>query len=168
VVHSTRSVMGQFKPKQKTALLAWAGCKCGVCISMFQLFQQIDDRWLMAKCMSTQAITTLFVIVTLFCGCATGHREPTELDRQLAADFQKKPGDCIPRSWLIEEISDAAITSDKRATAEVIRMMQSKQPGDRVFFYRSPSETWAALLGQGGFAIVRDGRPIQCVMTVEN
>ena len=118
--------------------------------------------------MSTKVIPVLFIIVALFCGCVTIHRETTELDRKLAADFQKAPGDCIPRFWLLEEISDSAIASDKRATPEVNWMVQSKQPGDKVFFYRSPSETWAALLGQGSFAVVRDGRSIRCIMTVEN
>lgn len=113
-------------------------------------------------------IPVLFVTVTLFCGCATSHREPTELDGKLAADFQKEPGDCIPRPWLLEEISDTAVASDKRATPKVIELVRQKQPGDRVFFFRSPAETWAALLGQAGFAIVRDGRPIQCVVTVVN
>ena len=118
--------------------------------------------------MSTKVIPVLFIIVALFCGCVASHQEPMELDPKLAADFQKEPGDCIPRSWLLEEISESAVASDKRATPQVIRMVQSKQPGDRVFFYRSPSETWGALLGEGGFAIVRDGRPIQCAMTIEN
>jgi hypothetical protein len=118
--------------------------------------------------LSANFIPALLVTLVFFCGCATSHREPTELDRKLAFDFQKEPGDCIPRFWLLEEIPDTAVSSDKRATPQVIQMVQKKQPGDRVFFYRSPYETWAALLGQGGFAIVRDGRPIQCVMTVEN
>ena len=118
--------------------------------------------------MSASFTPVLLVAVSLFCGCATSHRGPTEFDRKLAADFQKEPGDCIPRSWLLEEISPTTVASDKRATPKVIEMAQQKQPGDKIFFFRSPSETWAALLGQAGFAIVRDGHPIQCVVTVLN
>jgi len=118
--------------------------------------------------MKIKAIAFLFMGLTLFSGCTTNQREPTEFDRKLAADFQKDTDECIPRSWLAEELSDAAIASDRRVTPKVLQMIQSKQPGDKIFFYRSPSETWAALLGQGGFAIVRDGKPIECVMTIQN
>jgi len=117
--------------------------------------------------MKTSVIVASVIVLVLFSGCTTS-REPTELDRKLAVAFQKEPGECIPRSWLMEEISDSAIASDKRVTPEVLRMVRSRQAGDKVFFYKSPPETWAALLGRGGFAIVRDRKPVQCVDTIVN
>src|SRR5688572_1495334 len=98
--------------------------------------------------MKITIIVAGFVRLVFLSGCATTHREPTEFARKLAVAFQKEPGECIPRSWLLEELSDQSIGSDQRATPEVLRMLQSRQPGDRVFFYRSPPETWAALLGR--------------------
>jgi hypothetical protein len=123
---------------------------------------------LYVRYMKTKFIAVSFVVLTLFSGCTTSHREPTEFERELAAAFQKEPGECIPRSWLVEELSDEAVALDRRVTPEVLRMIHTRQAADRIFFYRSPPKTWAALLGQGGFTIVRDGRPIECVMTVEN
>jgi hypothetical protein len=118
--------------------------------------------------MRIQSVFVAFVGLVLLSGCGTAHREPTEFSRKVAVAFEKEPGECIPRSWLMEEVSNSAIASDERATPEVLRMFHSRQAGDRVYFYRSPPETWAALLGRGGFAIVRDGRPISCVDTIIN
>jgi hypothetical protein len=110
-----------------------------------------------------------FVVVVLVSGCcATTHTEATEYHRKLAAAFQKEQGECIPRSWLLEELSEEAIASIRDMTPEVLRMIQNRRLGDKVFRYRSPPETWAALLGQAGFAIVRDGRPVDCVITIIN
>jgi len=120
------------------------------------------------RCMKTKVMPASFLVFTLFSGCTTSHREPTEFERELAAAFRKEPGECIPRSWLVEELSVDAIVLDRRVTPEVLRMVHTRQAADRIFFYRSPPKTWAALLGQGGFAIVRDGRPVECVMTVVN
>lgn len=113
---------------------------------------------------NTTSIITVIVGVVFLSGCTTRRREPTEFERKLAKAFQTEPGECIPRSWLLEELSDEAIASDPRVTPEARRMLQSRLPGDRVFFYRSPPETWAALLGRGGFAIVRDGKPCRALI----
>jgi len=118
--------------------------------------------------MSVRIIAISVTGLLLVCGCATTPREPTEFERKLAVAFEKEPGECIPRSWLMEEVSDSAIESDKRANPEVLRMVRNRQPGDKVFRYQSPPETWAALLGRGGFAVVREGKPILCVDTVIN
>lgn len=118
--------------------------------------------------MKTTSIITVIVSLVFLPGCATSRKEPTEFNRKLATAFQKEPDECIPRSWLLEELSDEAIASDKRVTPEVLRILRSRQPGDRVFGYLSPPETWAALLGRGGVAIVRDGKPLLCVDTIIN
>ena len=106
--------------------------------------------------------------LALLAGCATMPPEPAEANHKLADAFKKEADECIPRSWLREEVSDSTLAADKRSNAEVLRMVHDRQAGDRVFFYQSPPETWAALLGRAGFAIVRDGKAISCVDTFIN
>ena len=108
------------------------------------------------------------LVLLLISGCTTSHQEPTGSERKLAVAFQKEPGECITRAWLMEEVSDSAIASGSRATPDVLRMVRNRQVGDKIFFYKSPPETWAALLGRSGFAIIRDGKPVVCVDTVVN
>jgi hypothetical protein len=118
--------------------------------------------------MKAKAIVAAVVGLGFIPSCTTNSREPTEFSRRLAVAFEKQPDECIPRSWLLEEVQIDAIRSDQPTTPEVFRMIRDRQPGDKVFFYRSPPETWAALLGRSGFAIVRDGKPVKCVDTVIN
>jgi hypothetical protein len=42
------------------------------------------------------------------------------------------------------------------------------QSGDELWTWASPDWTWEALMGRGGYAIVRDGEPVRYWMTIMN
>lgn len=42
------------------------------------------------------------------------------------------------------------------------------QPGDEVWTWSTPRWTWENLCGRGGLALVRDGKPVDHVMTLMN
>jgi len=42
------------------------------------------------------------------------------------------------------------------------------QPGDELYAYRSSPETWRALAGRSGYALVRDGKVVREVVTMLN
>src|SRR5687768_10918849 len=73
-------------------------------------------------------------LLLLVAGCATTPREPTEFHRKLVEAFQKESDECIPRSWLVEEVAVEGLSSDRRANADVITMVNSRQADDKVFF----------------------------------
>lgn len=42
------------------------------------------------------------------------------------------------------------------------------QPGDELYAFHSSPESWLALAGPGGFALVRDGKVVRQVVTILN
>ncbi len=80
----------------------------------------------------------------------------------------------IPEVWLVEKVSlsradtyfrtypGSAIRDDWE---ELKKMMISD---DKLWFFRSPPETWAALSGKEGFVIVRKGKPFKGLVTKIN
>jgi hypothetical protein len=42
------------------------------------------------------------------------------------------------------------------------------QPGDELWTFSSPAESWKYLAGRAGVALVRDGKPIKVVITLMN
>jgi hypothetical protein len=50
--------------------------------------------------------------------------------------------------------------------AEWDRFLKKAAPGDAIWFFRSPRDTWDELGGREGFVIMRDGTPIAAIVTV--
>jgi hypothetical protein len=48
------------------------------------------------------------------------------------------------------------------------KMKSQMQPGDELYNFRSPPETWAKLRGRAGIALVRDGKVIEMLVTSLN
>lgn len=42
------------------------------------------------------------------------------------------------------------------------------RPGDVIVFFRSPSDSWDALYGRSGYALVRDGMVVCAILTLVN
>jgi len=93
----------------------------------------------------------------------------------------------IPKEWLQEKLSVADAEAarpginDDRATCfpEAGRPFgfQHRQwenfkaamlPGDELWAFSSPADSWEHLAGRAGFAVVRDGVPINITVTVMN
>ena len=55
-----------------------------------------------------------------------------------------------------------------RFDGEFIEFLARWQEGDELRRYSSPAWTWQAMMGRGGVALVRDGRPVAQIMTIMN
>ncbi|MGD0147065.1 MAG: hypothetical protein ABSB77_00620 [Xanthobacteraceae bacterium] len=93
----------------------------------------------------------------------------------------------IPKEWLDKKISVAEAEAthpglnDERVqgTPEVAKpfgfrnsqweaLKAEMQPGDELWTFSSPAESWKYLAGRAGVALVRDGKPIKVVITLMN
>lgn len=93
----------------------------------------------------------------------------------------------IPKEWLQEKLSVAdaeaahpGITDDRVTRfpdagrpfgfqhGEWEELKAAMLPGDELWAFSSPAESWKHLAGRAGFAVVRDGVPIQVIVTVMN
>jgi len=52
--------------------------------------------------------------------------------------------------------------------AELAEFLVRWQEGDELRSFSSPSDAWQAMMGSGGVALVRDGRPIACLLVWMN
>jgi hypothetical protein len=93
----------------------------------------------------------------------------------------------VPKEWLDKKISIAEAekmfpgVNDERVRSmpEIAKpfgflnarwedLKAQMQPGDELWTFHSPSQTWQDLAGSGGVVVVRDGVPIQALVTVMN
>jgi hypothetical protein len=93
----------------------------------------------------------------------------------------------IPKEWLQEKLSVAGAEAahpginDDRAVrfpdagkpfafqhGEWEELKAAMLPGDELWAFSSPAESWEHLAGRAGFAVVRDGVPIKIIVTVMN
>ena len=81
-------------------------------------------------------------------------------------------GDSIPRGWLEKKTSIAAVEAEYgtfQGLADQWRAFKAAmQPGDEIWWFSSPADSWAALAGRAGLALVRSGAPIRCMVTLMN
>ena len=104
-----------------------------------------------------------------------------QIERTLPSGF----GGCWPpREWLQskmtpeefkKEFASALGEPDRRFLnpsprfdGEFIEFLARWQEGDELWRYSSPGWTWQALMGRGGVALVRNGRPAAQIMTIMN
>ena len=91
--------------------------------------------------------------------------------------------------WLLEETTvEAAEADNPGLSADDERLKRSPEaakpfgfknsewealksemkPGDEIWTFSSPPETWEALMGRSGIALVRDGEIVQHIVTLMN
>ena len=66
-----------------------------------------------------------------------------------------------PAAWLDRKVS---VVESPRQWRGVVRA----KPGDEVWWFRSPPESWQQLMGTAGQCLVRDGMPIDGYVTMVN
>jgi hypothetical protein len=83
------------------------------------------------------------------------HKGPTLL---ILIAFEE---DEIPIAWLGKKITveQAGLTNDEKA---------EMCPGDELWTFRSPPDSWQLLAGRAGIALVRDEKPIRTIITLMN
>ena len=82
----------------------------------------------------------------------------------------------IPKEWLGERISvqiaeedntrDGIPFSGRQDEWEALKAKMID--GDEIWGFCSPSDSWQHLAGRAGYALVRDGEVIDCVVTMMN
>ena len=124
-------------------------------------------------------VFAVFALVTLACR----HIQPTcGPSRFTGAPF---PSQWIIRTATTQEIEhkiDEIVASvqdgkipesavrDVRASVEDpwLRVKKQMRPGDTLWYYKSPPETWAGLYGREGYLLVRDCRVVADYLFAEN
>lgn len=73
----------------------------------------------------------------------------------------------VTKDWLQRMITivDAETNFPGKEWQELVSGMR---PGDELWEYRSPPDSWDALAGCAGYALVRDGEVIDDIVTVMN
>jgi len=79
----------------------------------------------------------------------------------------------IPARWLEKEISITHIDEyfvdwpvGKKAQWQLIKARMVE--GDECWYFNSAGDSWKNLVGRSGYAIVRDGKPIDGIITMMN
>jgi hypothetical protein len=105
-----------------------------------------------------------------------------------ADDAANESAQPIPTAWLEERISVqdveagySVIAADRldQAPAAIFEPLGSKRsewdalkaemkPGDEVWTFASPADSWVHLAGRAGYALVRAGKPIKVIVTIMN
>lgn len=97
-------------------------------------------------------------------------------------EFVKKRNS-IPKAWLLKQMTVAEAESlnlvhDERLGPQPIpfgfsneswqSLLAKMRPGDEVWQFSSPVESWEDLSGRMGYAVVRDGEVIEHIVTLMN
>jgi hypothetical protein len=93
-----------------------------------------------------------------------------------AQSVPAEQGDVIPKQWLDQEISVEQAEAKNMVDSIPFganssawkRLKDSLQGGGRLWTYCSPYESFKALAGRCGIAIVRDGRVVMQLVTMMN
>ena len=83
----------------------------------------------------------------------------------------REPGDWIPCEWLGAETSAEIETEElqgfnEQYLAEWRSFISQMRTGDQLRYFYSPSQTWLALAGRAGYAIVRQGKVVDSFITI--
>ena len=81
-----------------------------------------------------------------------------------AAEQLKRAGGWPPSDWLVKKLDPAEVEKDEYVAKLTYLML----PGDELWSYSSPPATWEHLMGRGGIALLRNGKPISEIKTMMN
>jgi hypothetical protein len=102
-------------------------------------------------------------------------RQPPEsgAGARTPADVERGSDEDLISRWKIQVVTIADVEAgrtafDKPGGREWERFKANIQPGDEVWYFCSPGETWEQLMGWRGYAIFRKGRLVEHYTTAEN
>jgi hypothetical protein len=86
--------------------------------------------------------------------------------------------DVIPKDWLRDKLSLEQAEADNTPAGGGVpfnkqndrweRLKASLQAGDQVWAFSSSHKSWENLAGRAGVAVVRNGRVVDCIVTIMN
>jgi hypothetical protein len=82
----------------------------------------------------------------------------------------------IPKTWLEKKFAAAEAAATHTTDGKPFGALADKwealeadiEPGDEGWSFSSPRESWMALSGRAGFALVRNGEPVRIIVTMLN
>ena len=78
----------------------------------------------------------------------------------------------VPAEWLTKKVSIAAIDCDLGRDPVMAcewKIVKGKMvEGDECWSFHSPAHTWEKTIGRAGFAVVRNGVPVDAIVTMLN
>lgn len=89
---------------------------------------------------------------------------------------EREEGDVIPKNWLVERISVQQAETDNSRNGVPFggqndrweKLKAALEPGDKIWTFSSPLESWEHLAGREGVAIVRKDRVVMSLVTFMN
>jgi hypothetical protein len=90
--------------------------------------------------------------------------------RRARLEKEKFPVEWLRRKTTIEEVEEKEITEKSHylMLREWRMFKSSMKPGDELWEFCSPQETWAELMGRAGYVILRKGETVAEIVTMEN
>jgi hypothetical protein len=78
----------------------------------------------------------------------------------------------VPRDWLQQQVSAADVEKEIQGSARLMAqwdvMKAGMEPGDEIWHFTSPADSWKHLAGRAGYVILRAGRPVGAMLTMMN
>ena len=129
--------------------------------------------------MNKIAVLALALLVTVLVargGLCQEKSPPTATTTQVSKDV-------IPKKWLkkkttVEKAEQAHLVTDKRLGPKPVpfgfinarweQLKATMRPGDELWEFESPSESWEDLAGRAGLRIMRGGQIIDAIITRMN
>lgn len=125
------------------------------------------SSWLSRGQISRLKRAPLYTIYGILSECGFNYPRP---DHYVHPKFHQPL--VIPIEWLVEEVSIATVDHDlgrHPISACEWNIVKGKiVEGDECWTFRSPAHTWAKRMGRAGFAIVRNGVPVDAIVTMLN
>jgi hypothetical protein len=118
------------------------------------------------------AVWLLGVIITL-CGCLPSKPQASQPEDTMPAEIKKGSDEDLILRWKIQAVTIADVEVgktkfDKPSGKEWEKFKTGIRPGDELWYFCSPPETWQQLAGWRGYAIIRDGRVVDHYTTRVN
>ena len=81
-----------------------------------------------------------------------------------AAHHFNQAGNWPPKQWLASQLDPADAANDTNIDKLKLLML----PGDQLWSYSSPPETWNHMMGRSGIVLIRNGKNIVDILTLMN
>ena len=109
----------------------------------------------------------------MLCGCSPSNPRSSQPEVAMPAEIKTLSDEELILRWKIQAVTIADVEAgktkgDKPSGEKWEKFKTGIRPGDELWYFCSPAETWQQLAGRRGYAILRDGRVVDHVLTKLN